>query len=226
MSITSHLKKVRFHTLNNNFINYIILYTTIFFITGNYLSAAINPSLILTSFSGESLGNASVVGTQGFQFTVGSESVLLTQLGHWDHNLDGLNVSHEVGIWEDNGTLVASATVSAGTVASLVDAWRMVSITPVILSGNTTYRIGSQTNGDNYAFTSSSGISFGPLNSGIASYDSPAFLFTTPGLNFPNNFSSNDRPNANGFITTIPEPTSGLLMGLVGLLIAIRRIEK
>ncbi len=80
--------------------------------------------------------------TRGWEFTV-SEKLQVEQLGFWDSALDGLNVAHPVGIWLDDGTLLTSATVLAGTAAPLDGKFRWVGTAPVILWPGNTYVIGA-----------------------------------------------------------------------------------
>jgi Domain of unknown function (DUF4082) len=80
--------------------------------------------------------------TCGFSFTP-AQSILVTDLGQWDQTLAGLGSSSPVGLWTATGTLVASATVPAGTTASLVGAYRYVAIAPVALQAGQTYVIAS-----------------------------------------------------------------------------------
>ena len=58
-------------------------------------------------------------GTVGYEFTVGSTPLYVSELGYFDNNNDGLNTAHNVGLWNSFGELVATATVSAGTGATL-----------------------------------------------------------------------------------------------------------
>src|SRR5262245_23135746 len=68
-------------------------------------------------FGGYSLGaHSSFTGTRGWQFFFGGQnSILITQLGVFDQNGNGLVNAHEIGLWRDigsaSGTLLASATV-------------------------------------------------------------------------------------------------------------------
>jgi hypothetical protein len=78
----------------------------------------------------------SFTGSRGWQFgrAGGDYDIFITQLGVFDNGGDGLVNSLEVGLWQAGnvtGTLLASATVPAGTLAPLADGDRWVSITPV-----------------------------------------------------------------------------------------------
>jgi hypothetical protein len=82
---------------------------------------------------------SSFTGTRGWQFErAGSpDDILITQLGVFDSGGDGLINAHEIGLWRQDpgggvsGTLLASATVPAGTAAPLLGGYRWVSISPV-----------------------------------------------------------------------------------------------
>jgi len=75
-------------------------------------------------------------GTRGWSFYNGPNSpITITQLGVFDGGGDGLANSHQIGLWNTDGTLLVSATVPAGTIGTLVDNYRYVSIAPVTLPG-------------------------------------------------------------------------------------------
>ena len=75
--------------------------------------------------------------TQGYDFTVNSQ-ITITALGFWDQGGDGLNQSHQVGIWSGDGsTLLISAIVPGGTAGTLDSGFRFVSITPFVLNAGT-----------------------------------------------------------------------------------------
>ncbi len=80
----------------------------------------------------------SFTGTKGWAFDNTSPSspgnyVAITQLGVFDSLGDGLANAHAIGIWSANGTLLASTTIPAGTAASLVDGYRYMPISPVLI---------------------------------------------------------------------------------------------
>ena len=102
--------------------------------TANNNGRAVNA----TDFAGASL-NANV----GWDFTTGAAPLVVGKLGLYDHNGDGLSAAHQVGLWKSDGTLVASATVPAGTASTLTNSYRFVAITPVTLAANTSYTIGA-----------------------------------------------------------------------------------
>lgn len=102
--------------------------------------AQLFPALTDTdTFSGFGFG---VNTTRGWQFSV-SDPLQVEQLGFWDSGLDGLAVAHPVGIWLDDATLLTSATVPAGTAATLDGTFRWVTTSPVVLQPGNTYVIGA-----------------------------------------------------------------------------------
>jgi hypothetical protein len=150
--------------------------------------------------------------------------VRVTALGVWDEELDGLLVSHAVGLWTATGTLITSTTVPAGTAAdttvastSGVGRWLFEDIADVILQpGN--YVLGSTSAGDDFR-ASQNGVILDP---NLASFDGSRFHFGA-NLQFPEqnidgigffgpNFLLEPVP-----VTPTPLPASLALVGL-GLL--------
>jgi len=93
-------------------------------------------------------------GTYGYAFTVGTQPLIVEQLGVYDNFGDGLVSKNLVGIWTAIGDLVVSAEIKKGSLASLTgtpsgygtfdNAFRWVNqTTPLILDSNTTYYLGS-----------------------------------------------------------------------------------
>ena len=78
----------------------------------------------------------SFTGTKGWAFADANynEYIAITALGVYDYGGDGLTNSHAVGIWSNDGTLLASTVIPAGTAAPLIDGYRYSSITPVLYS--------------------------------------------------------------------------------------------
>jgi hypothetical protein len=93
--------------------------------------------------------------TWGYSFYVKSP-VVVTHLGWFDTNRDGLSHSHKIGIWKDTtgmtfwpyingGSLVTSVTIPSGTSAELSGPWRRVAIAPITLQVGG-YSVGGQNN--------------------------------------------------------------------------------
>src|SRR5262245_12458608 len=70
----------------------------------------------------------------GWQFSV-SAPITIDGLGLFDVNPAGLAESHQVGLWTDSGTLLASATVTSGSTsvasASAAGDWLFADIAPL-----------------------------------------------------------------------------------------------
>ncbi len=100
-----------------------LLVVVLLFVVGTTLPllAAPMPGITFPNLTGESLGNGPF--TLGWQFTV-SQSITVTALGAFDDSQDGLNESHDVGIWDSLGNSMGSTTVAAGTVDPLVNQFR------------------------------------------------------------------------------------------------------
>jgi protein with PEP-CTERM/exosortase system signal len=150
--------------------------------------------------------------TKGWAFTI-SSPVRVTQLGLWDQGNNGLNASHVVSIWTSTGTLMAQTTIPSGAGATLIDGFRYVSITSVILPA------GSYTIGGFYgrlddrfginpsAITTASELTYNGSRSRSG--------FGFPQGNFFGNVNSYFGPNFQ-FTTAVPAPDSGSTVSLLG----------
>jgi hypothetical protein len=193
-----------------------------------------------TAWAGAILLSPNATGTRlnnfvvGNEFTVGSSPLLVSMLGVFDVSADGLAVAHEAGIWDLSSTTpIVSATIPSGTGGTLIDNFRYVSVTPVTLNANTTYRMGA------LFFASSD-----PFHDNFFSPSVNPGVFTTgPDAAFtagPNRFEVSGtlvRPDSDGTVTAgrwaganaiyevVPEPTSFsmLLIGVSGLGFIARR---
>lgn len=90
--------------------------------------------------------NTSFQGTVGWDFEV-TEPRTANFLGVYDADADGLAIATEVGLWDrDTNTLLASATVPAGTLGHLVGQFRYTPIPELSLLPGVTYALGAQYN--------------------------------------------------------------------------------
>lgn len=180
------------------------------------------------------------VGTVGGIFlTTYSFYPQINWLGYYDANGDGLANSHVVTLWDNsNQSVLASATVPAGTAAPLINGYRWVQLPSTIqLNYGSYYVIGAQTDGVDLwgDFISNNAPDDG--NNGQITWNSQyvqlgsGWEFTRAGrydsaANYPAeppNQAGSDGiyPVANlGFNLAVPEPgaTTLMLFGLGGLI--------
>ncbi len=104
------------------------------------LPAQAAPLYSITNATGLNLGNPPF--TLGSSFTVNT-AMQLTALGFFDDGSNGLAESHQLGLWNSSGTLLATATVNAGVVDPLNGQFRYASIVPVTLLAGQSYTIGA-----------------------------------------------------------------------------------
>ena len=183
------------------------------------------------------------VGTVGGIFlTTYSFYPQVNYLGYYDENGDGLANSHLITLWDNSTqTIIASATVPAGTAAPRVNGYRWVQLpSTVTLNYGSYYVIGAQTdgldlwgdiivnnspdNGNNGQITWNS--DYVQLGSGweftrAGRYDSSANYPSEP----PNQAGSDAiYPVANlGYNLAVPEPTVFAFLALSGAAVFIRR---
>jgi hypothetical protein len=162
-------------------------------------------------------------GTAGFQFTLSltATDLVVTSLGIIDKDGDGLNTSHQIGLWEGS-TQLALVTVEAGTANPLINGYRYAELSvPVILTLGGTYTIGAQTTGsDEFRDSGTSAQFWGEVTDTVARWiqEGPA------GFSRPTNFGGGTGYMAPNMIL-VPEPSTAalLLVGLVGAGLRRRR---
>lgn len=163
--------------------------------------------------------------TLGWSFTA-NQAVLVDGLGFWDDTFaSGLDLPHQVGLWNADGSvLLASTTIQAGTASALIGGFRFESIAPVALVAGREYVLGAffpsgavedynydATGQDLLKVTFANGITYQRARF----LNSSTFGFPT-GIDAPGNLGSFG-PNLS--ISAVPEPTGAALWGLgaVGL---------
>jgi hypothetical protein len=157
--------------------------------------------------------------TLGFNF-VANASVSMTGLGAFDADHDGFVASHDVGLWDSSGNLLASATVGSGD--TLIGDFRYVKVAPVALTAGNTYYVGANNygvGGDLFGFLGT--ISSAPgVTYGLSAYAPGAALQFPP-------YTSGYQPGyfgGNLLISAVPEPSSyAMLIAGLALAGAVRR---
>jgi len=154
----------------------------------------------------------------GWEFTVNS-TITVTGLGWYDQNGDGLQMAHEVGIWNSTGTLLTSGTVAAGTTDPLDGLFRTVSISSIVLTPGT-YIVGGEnfsTNTEQLAFgvtpTTISSISFvgGEFSAADGIFEEPTNLTGNSNCCWGPSFS----------VSAVPEPGAVALCGFGLLMLGV-----
>jgi len=149
------------------------------------------PSPALAASLGIDITGAGIAGQNPVAFTIGwgvdvVSPVRVTALGLWDEGSNGLLVSHEVGLWNGSGTLLASTTVPAGTAADNAvpsvqgnGQWLFEDIADIVLPVGH-FVLGSTSTGDDFRANQAGFI----LDPDLANFD-PAQFAVGANLQFP-----------------------------------------
>jgi hypothetical protein len=177
----------------------------------------------------------------GWQFSVKpAASVIVSALGYYDFNLDGLTQAHTVGIYDSVGTLLVSAVVPTGTGGTLLNQYRYISITPFTLAAGGAYTIEATNTGtgDRWAFGDgtetglavNSNITKAATNAAVFANNGGATLvYTTTKPNSPTGYSFLGGPNfqISGTVPSgVPEPgAAAIIIGITttGAVLTMRR---
>lgn len=185
---------------------------------------AAEPALLWDGLNADLFGDDDGPFTIGFQFRPQTD-IRVVALGAFDHLGDGFIDSHSIGIWAvGNESPLFTATIPAGAGTSLVGAFRYVDIDGFTLTANTDYIVAASG-----LYGSIRDLYAGSVS--ILDYSaSPEIRFEGsrgaaegPGLNYPTGFREPLSPTtfgANFQFTTIPEPSTWILLVLGGGLLA------
>lgn len=179
----------------------------------------------VTSFSGGGqfpAWSADGPGVVGWRFDVNTP-IILTDIGIFNGDIDGLSSDHEVGLWDSAGNLLTSGVAGPG--GSVNGLFTYTDVADVVLNPGERYTIGGVydiNDGDSYV----SGPSVFNLASEINNTTNGVFpeVADLGGLNFPTGDSTNlARLGTNFLFAPIPAPASAALLGLGGLAASRRR---
>lgn len=163
--------------------------------------------------------------TVGYAFTVKQDPLSVHRLGVYDVMGDGLDSMNIIGLWGEGGSLLASAILPSGRSAPLESGFRWFDLSiPVLLSANTTYRLGAQANLE----TRASGFVTDPISPYVnlvgAVRNNQQQNFTYPG-SAP--FSGQAIVGPNMAFTVVPEPSVVHLVAATAIaLVASRFLKK
>jgi hypothetical protein len=175
---------------------------------------------LILDFTGGSEANPGNNETLGWKFTVTSP-ITATSLGVWDDASHALINSHQVGLWTDSGTLVASATItnaSTPVASSGPGQWLFTDIAPVVLP------TGDYVVGASYVLDDADPPRFftnaPTMMDGVIYDDTRVTTSNNVGFAFP----AGDIPGFNGFFgpdllatpvsAAVPEPATLTLLGI------------
>jgi hypothetical protein len=132
--------------------------------------------------------------------------------------------SIQVGLWNDSGSLLASSWITPGS--ALSNQTRYESITPVSLDPGQIYHLGAYYSGSGIGIDVA-GVAAGGTVSNSVAIQLRGTALATSGFAFPGEVAGTlgslyAGPNFR-FLDRVPEPSSCLLLGLGGLLLAARR---
>lgn len=191
------------------------------------LSAPITPALAagtpgLTIVGGDMTFDGDGPWTLGWAFKA-STSQTLIGLGAYDLGGDGFLTDHQVGLWDTNGTLLASVIV--GSSDPLINGFRFASITPYTLSAGSTYIVGAANLGTGDGYSLYGEVATAP---GIT-YLSSRYIDGS-GLQLPTAYAGVNPGYFGGNIllgSAVPEPAVWAMMiigfGAVGSMVRARR---
>jgi Domain of unknown function (DUF4082)/VPDSG-CTERM motif len=169
----------------------------------------------LYSSVGSGFNRDDTTATVGVYFTADS-TIVITELGFIDNNLDGNNISHQVGLWTFGGTLLGSVTIPSGSSATLIGSFRYEPlVVPITLISGQSYVLGAYVqNGDGDVWQDS-GVSYAlglPVSNVAAAYYN-----STPAFAYPNNIFPGDANPYIGPNMLQAVPDSGSTLGLLFL---------
>lgn len=149
-----------------------------------------NGSAQLSAFEPFVLGNS---------FTVGANDLEVTALGYYDFTVgggtgDGLTDTHDVGIYNSSGSLIASVTVPSGTVGTLLGDYRYASLASTV----------TLTAGQTYTLAGTTGDNPGGVNAAADQYYLDSDLASVGSVTIASDVTWNYRAQANGNVLVFP----------------------
>jgi hypothetical protein len=187
--------------------------------------------------------------TLGWSFRT-TDALVVTDLGIYDYDQDGLGYAHQVGFWAEDNTLLGSVTVPMGTAGVLVNHFRFASLAnPITLLAGSRYYVGALYLSSYTSEGTGNGLAPDAILYNVDSLNSaPGITYDLPRaaydysleLKFPGYWHDNypstgyfgpnfefTNPNGNPTAPPVPEPeTYAMLLAGLGLLGIFARCRK
>lgn len=162
--------------------------------------------------------------THGWRFTV-DEPIRVIALGMYDKQGNGLQIAHPVGLWDEEGGLLRSVVLGAGSGAPLIDRFRYAETPSIVLSPGQWYTVGVYS--DAFALNDGMIVDDGDFAiNEIIHYEGFSRTDATDGLHIPltpNAGSFQHRFGANFRFEVVPAPGAIALLGFGGFALSRRR---
>ena len=154
--------------------------------------------------------------TIGTPFQVGPSPITISSLGYYDQGGDGLASAHMVGIYSLGQDLLRSVIIPSGTAATRWhDGTRWMNLdAPIDLAAGTGYMLAFTTpsSGDRVNMDSVNQVT---IDSHFALVGTEYFYANGPGLAYPTTASGYGKFAFGGNMSTIPEPQTWVMCGVV-----------
>ena len=200
------------------------LFPAVLFALGLTAVISVQPANGSTAISFDDVSSVSTAHyCMGYEFTP-SVNILVTHLGFYDYNDDGIGDNHPVGIFRtSDSVLITSLTVlttdpASGNSPNGYFHYQALG-TPVTLTGGTTYRIAAVTLGfDPWPYNGFTNLSSDPLITLGNGY-----YVTGSSLVMPTNSAPPEFYATSNFLFEVPEPASLVLLIAGGTLMLQRQ---